>query len=136
MYEYISEEWTRVTDTFGCTEIPEWNQESQTRILVFAPGDAVTEDEAEAEVPGENPPDGGGDDADDHPPDGEEKADEEEHEEIAEETQPDEPFLDPPEAGHETTYYANDSSCLAKDTEHAPSGNVILPEHEPRCNPR
>ena len=66
MYEYISEEWTRVTDTFGCTEIPEWNQESQTRILVFAPGDAVIEDEAEAEVPGENPPDGGGDDADDH----------------------------------------------------------------------
>ena len=60
--------------------------------MVFAPGDAVTEDEAEAEVPGENPPDGGGDDADDHPPDGEEKAgEEEEHEEIPEETQPDEP---------------------------------------------
>ena len=34
------------------------------------------------------------------------------------------------EAGHETTYYANDSSCLAKDPEHAPGGNVILPEHE------
>ena len=124
VYEYINEEWTRVTDRVGCTEIPEWNQESQTRILVFAPGDAVIEDEAEAEVPGENPPDGGGDDADDHPPDGEEKADEEEHEEIAEETQPDEPFLDPPEAGHETTYYANDSSCLAKDPEHAPSGDL------------
>ena len=74
VYEYINEEWTRVTDRVGCTEIPEWNQESQTRILVFAPSDAVTKDEAEAEVPGEIPPDGGGDDADDHPPDVEEKA--------------------------------------------------------------
>ena len=131
VYEYINEEWTRVTDRVVCTEIPEWNQESQTRILVFAPGDAVTEDEAEGEAPGETPPDGGGNDApgdDDHPPDGEEKADEEE--EIAEETQPEEPVLDPPEAGHETTYYAKNSSCFAKDPEHAPSGNVILPEHE------
>ena len=71
VYEYINEEWTRVTDRVVCTEIPEWNQESQTRILVFAPGDAVTEDEAEGEAPGETPPDGGGNDApgdDDHPP--------------------------------------------------------------------
>ena len=87
--EYTNEEWTRVTDRVGCTEIPEWNQESQTRILVFAPGDAVTEDEGEGPGDGETPRDGGnvppGDD-EEHPPDDGEKAGDEEHEEVAEET--------------------------------------------------
>ena len=87
--DYIDEEWTRVTDRIGCSEIPEWNQESQTRILVFAPGDAVTEDEGEGPGDGETPRDGGnvppGDD-EEHPPDDGEKADDEEHEEVAEET--------------------------------------------------
>ena len=121
VYEYINEGWTRVTDRVGCTEIPEWNTRSHRPGFWSLHPDAVTEDEVEAEAPGETPPDGGGNDApgdDDHPPDGEEKANEEE--EIAEETQPEKPCLDPPEAGHETTYYANDSSCLAKDPEYAP----------------
>ena len=48
VYECINEEWTRVTGRVACTEAPEWNQESQTRILVFAPGDEVTEDEGDA----------------------------------------------------------------------------------------
>ena len=144
VYEYINEEWTRVTDRVPCGEVPEWNQESQTRILVFAPGDAVTEDEEEAPAddapPDEAPPSGGGagdDTMDDPPPDdGEKQDDGEELEEIPEEIHQDTTFLDPPQAGHGTTYYATDSSCLGKESEQAPTCNAVLPEHDsPNATP-
>ena len=140
VYDYINEEWTRITDRVPCNEIPEWNQEAQTRILVFAPGDSVQEEEAEEPGDdGNNPPgDAPGDDGNDPPGDEgggphDETVDEEE---ILEEAAPgdDVPaheMFDAPEAGHGTSYYVEGSSTpLAREPAQVPSGNIVLPEHE------
>ena len=107
---------TRSDTGHGEDQLPRgpWNQETQTRILVFARGDAVDGDGGDGGNGG--PPDEG-------PCDGEGRGEDEEHGEVLEEPEaPEGETLDPPEAGHNTTYYAaEDPTSLANDKEHVPA---------------
>ena len=58
MYDYVANEWGLVVARAECTEIPDWGDETHTRIILLTPGDPVEEPEIENV---DNPDDGDGD---------------------------------------------------------------------------
>ena len=97
VYDYVANEWGLVVARGECTEVPDWGDETHTRIILLTPGGPVEEPEVEkVDQPDDDAP------ADDPHGDGEGK-DEEHFDEVnppGEEHQD----RDPPEAGHGTTY--------------------------------
>ena len=43
-YDYVAGQWTLTGARELCADPPAWNQESQSRIMIFAPGDALTKE--------------------------------------------------------------------------------------------
>ena len=109
-YDYVAGQWTLTGARELCTDPPGWNQESQSRIMIFAPRDALTE-----EVDDDLGEAGNGDGGDDfgHPMGDQKEDDHEEPGDGGELADDDNQNInDPPEAGNATEYPANEGSAM------------------------
>eukprot|EP00435_Cladocopium_sp_Y103_P027976 s3250_g6.t4 len=124
-YDYVGGQWALTGARDCCTEVPEWNQASQSRILIFAPENAL--DEAAGRTPGGSPG-GPGDDVPGDPGDGRAGDGDGHGDDLGDGPKDDEHVIDPPdEQPLDETQETHDGPEAGRNTEyHEEVGSAMI----------